>query len=69
MLGFYQLMERTRGAAVGPWMKQYPDTDEGILLHPAVVQAVAIVPLNHEGPLPEGLFSTSLESTARDYAD
>lgn len=56
VLGFHLLMERTEGEAVGHWLVQSPDDPGTVLLHPAVVDAIAAVPLMPEGRFPEDLF-------------
>jgi len=56
VLGFHLLMERTEGDAVGRWLMPSPSDPGTVLLHPAVIEAVASVPLLHEGRLPEELF-------------
>ncbi len=49
-------MERTEGDAVGRWLIPSPSDPGTVLLHPAVIEAVASVPLLREGRLPEELF-------------
>ncbi len=56
VLGFHLLMERTEGAAVERWLTFSRGDPETVLLHPAVIEAVASVPLLREGRLPEELF-------------
>lgn len=61
VLGFHLLMERTEGAAVGRWLTPSPSDPEAVLLHPAVIEAVASVPLLDEGRLPEELFIQTVD--------
>lgn len=56
VLGFHLLMERTEGAAVGRWLTPSSSDPETVLIHPAVIEAIASVPLLDEGRLPEELF-------------
>lgn len=60
VLGFHLLMERTEGAAVGQWLVQSPDEPGMVLLHSAVVEAIASVPLTSEGRFSEDIFGAYL---------
>jgi hypothetical protein len=65
VLGFYFLMERTRGEALQEWIDVCPDRPEAVSLHPAVVEALAIVPLDQTGSLDQQLYLTVIEGMAR----
>ena len=60
VLGFHLLMERTEGAAVGRWLVPNPDDPETVLLDPAVIEAIALVPLTADGLFSEDLFKDFL---------
>jgi GAF domain-containing protein len=53
VLGFYCLMERTGGRALAPWTYEDPTSAEVAILHPAVVEALAVVPIGDQGRLHE----------------
>jgi hypothetical protein len=53
VLGFYCLMERTGGRVLARWTSEYPTNPEGTILHPAVVEALALFPLGDQGRLQE----------------
>jgi len=64
VLGFHLLMVRTEGMVVERWMAPSPGSDETVILHPAVVEALAVVTLDPQGYLPETDFLRTLESLA-----
>ena len=71
VLGFHLFMERTEGAAVEHWLLTDPTDFETVLLHPAVIEAVASVPLLREGRLPEELFikTVVLQASSRSLGE
>jgi hypothetical protein len=55
VLGFYYLMERTRGRMVKGWVEACPDQPETVALDLIVVHGLANVPLSPEGHLSQSL--------------
>ena len=49
VLGFYLLMEQTRGAALADWIEACPERPQSVMLHPVVLEALAIVPIDASG--------------------
>jgi hypothetical protein len=68
VLGFYFLMERTRGQALQDWMEFCPDNPTAVILHPAVVDALAIIPLNSAGVLDQRLLLHTINLIAMNAA-
>ena len=64
VLGFYLLTERTEGAVLRPWAVPNPTDPETVLLHPALIEGLAAVPLLADGQLPEDLFLEIVASLA-----
>lgn len=64
VLAFYTLTERTGGAVVERWYDNDPESPETVLLHPAVVEAIATVPLSARGRLSVEDFSRAVEAAA-----
>ena len=68
VLGFYFLMERSRGTILEFW--EAPKSSEAlVVLHPAVISTVAGVALNENGMLSESAFLERLSRVAEDYPD
>jgi hypothetical protein len=65
VLGFYFLMERTRGEALQEWIDVCPERPEAVSLHPAVVEALAILPFDQTGGLNQHLYLQTIASLAR----
>ena len=66
VLGFYNLMISTRGAAVERWTTECPDSHGLVALDPAVVRALSEVILTDGGLLPEEAFLMLVERLAAD---
>jgi len=64
VLGFHSLMVMTRGALVESWVSSQREAPEVVLLHPAVVEAVAMTPLGHSGVMTESEFLRTLAVVA-----
>ena len=64
VLGFYFLTERTGGKAIERFIELCPHEPETVLLHPAVVEGLAVVPLGPEGKLSEDLFVITVAELA-----
>jgi hypothetical protein len=64
VLGFHRLMLLTRGALVADWVHSPEDRPEIILLHPAVVKAVAMTPLSECGAMVRPEFLRTLQIAA-----
>lgn len=61
VIGFCRLMEETQGALVERWMVATPQTPEHIVLHPAVVEALATTALSQCGRIAESLLLADIE--------
>jgi len=68
-LGFYYLAERTEGAVIQHRSRSCPETPETVLLHPALVQAIATAPLSDHGLLSESSFLETVEELATSSSD
>jgi hypothetical protein len=68
VLAFYLLMERTGGELLQDWMELCPDQPESVALDPAVINALAFVPLNQLGSLDPTLFLDTIELMSRKQA-
>ncbi len=64
LLSFYFLMERTKGEAIAHWISACPESPEVVDLHPAIVEALATVPLSNGGAMPEDLFLAMIDRIA-----
>lgn len=64
VLAFYCLMERTEGAVLKHWCDRNPEGEETVLLHPAVIEALATVPLGSRGQLHADEFIRAVEAAA-----
>jgi hypothetical protein len=64
VLGFHRLMMPTRGELVADWVHSPEDRPEVVLLHPAVVEAIAKTPLWECGAMVRPEFLKTLEATA-----
>lgn len=62
---FYFLMERTQGKVVQRWITQCPERPEEVLLAPAVVEGLALVPLQLRAGLVEASFLTAIRTCSR----
>lgn len=51
VLGFYLLTERSAGLAIKTWVTASEDHPDTVVLHPAIVEALATVPLQASQPL------------------
>ena len=60
VLGFHSLMVLTEGALVESWLFSDEETPELVTLHPAVVTAVAMTPLGHNGVMAAPEFLSTL---------
>ena len=69
VLGFCFLMERTRGAILQAAKIDALASETLIVLHPAVIEAVACVPLNASGVLTLAAFTTTLEDKILAHPD
>ncbi len=65
VLGFCCLMEKTRGAVVEDWIFPSPHGPEQILLHPAVVEAVATTLLSNRGHMSELALAADIRRLAQ----
>ena len=63
VLCFHFLMERTAGRAVEKWIQPIPERPEEIILHPAVVDALASVFLDTDTGLTEANLSAAIHNT------
>lgn len=61
VLGFYYLMEESGGAVIERWVSACEGSEEVVVLHPAVVETLAAVPLSALGGLTKGRFVSLLE--------
>jgi hypothetical protein len=61
VLGFYFLMERSRGEALQDWIQLCPEHPEAVSLHPLVIEALAIVPLDKTGALNRTLYLKTID--------
>ncbi len=64
VLAFYFLMERTKGAVLERWCDTNPEGEQTVLLHPAVVEAIANIPLSTRGQLHVEDFLKAVEAAA-----
>jgi hypothetical protein len=64
VLGFHSLMVMTKGALVEPWLASAEETPEVVLLHPVVVEAVAMTPLGQTGVMTGPGFLRTLSQIA-----
>lgn len=69
ILGFYYLAERTEGAVIQVWSRSCPETPETVLLHRALVEAIATAPLSDHGLLSEISFLETVEELATASSD
>lgn len=69
VLSFYSLMERTRGAILERWYDANPEGPQTVLLHPAVIEALATVALGPGGRLSADEFIRAVESAATTYPE
>ncbi|MGI4827853.1 MAG: hypothetical protein ACRYFU_06655 [Janthinobacterium lividum] len=65
VFGFCCLMEKTRGALVEQWMVPSPLGPERIILHPAIVEAVASTELSAQGRMSERVLIADIYSCWR----
>ena len=68
-LGFCYLVERSRGTLIERWTTPDPHGPEVVVLHPAVVQAIATVPLERTGVLLESAFLLAMELIVHEYPE
>lgn len=61
ILGFCCLMEKTRGGLVEGWVVPSPEGPEQVILHPAVVEAIANTQLSDQGGMSERVFTADVE--------
>ena len=61
IIGFCYLMEKTRGALVEQWSCEDPDGSEHVLLNPAIIEALANVPLSDKGGLSQGALHRQIQ--------
>jgi hypothetical protein len=64
VLNFYLLTERTAGTALQRWVIPCTEDPKLVLLHPALIEALATAPLTEQGELPEIAFLASVEAIA-----
>lgn len=64
VLNFYLLTERTAGTALSRWIMPCTDDPKLVVLHPALIEALATIPLSDDGLLPEATFLDSIEAIA-----
>ncbi len=64
VLNFYLLTERTAGKAVERWIMPCTEDPKLVLLHPALIEALATAPLTEQGELSETVFLDSVEALA-----
>lgn len=64
VLNFYLLSERTAGKALQRWIMPCTEDPKLVLLHPALIEALATTPLTEQGELPEIAFLESVEALA-----
>ena len=64
VLGLYFLMERTGGEALAGWMAPCVEDPTSVVLDPAVVEALAVVPLLQDGQLPDSRFVELIDQIA-----
>lgn len=62
VLGFYYIMEQTKGAAVERWMSRCPEHSDVVMLHSEVIRAIAEVPLSQDGHMADSLLIATVES-------
>lgn len=67
VLAFHFLMERTQGAVLERWCNSDPEGEETVLLHPAVVDAMATVSLHGRGQLQAEAFEKAVEAAAETH--
>jgi hypothetical protein len=65
VLGFYYLAQRNGGRILDRWVTECVDAADTVMLNPAVVEAIALVPLTGEGRIPEELFFEMVEAIDR----
>ena len=61
ILAFCSLMERSRGALLERWTMPTEQGVESVLLHPAVVEALACIPLSDRGALSDSAFMKQIQ--------
>ena len=66
LIGFYYMMERTRGEVLAAWTRESPVDPESIILHPAVVETIANIELTDAGCFSEALLLTRIASLVAD---
>ena len=66
LIGFYYMMERTRGEVLAAWTRESPADPESIILHPAVVETIASIELTDAGCFSEALLLTRIASLIAD---
>ena len=69
VLAFYSLMERTEGAVLERWCDRNPEGEETVLLHPAVIEAIAGIPLGSRGQLHANDFVQAVEAAAETHLE
>ncbi len=69
VLAFHFLMEQTSGALLRCWCSPDPKGEETVLLHPAVVEAIAKMPLSPRGQLHVKDFVQAVEVAAKMYPE
>ena len=69
VLAFYSLMERTKGVVLEPWCDRNPEGEETVLLHPAVLEALATIPLGSRGQLHADTFVQAVEGAAETHQE
>jgi len=64
LVAFYSLMVRSKGALLKPWMEESTLDPRTVVLETAIVQAVAIAPLNASGQFADVEFRGLVQSLA-----
>ncbi len=62
VLNFHLLMVESAGSAIDRWVSPCPETPEIVMLHAAIIEAIATVPLNNNGCWAENLFLALVDS-------
>ncbi len=66
VLNFYRLTAESAGSPVERWVQPCSAAEEEVLLHPALVQALACIPLGEQGRFAEDAFFGLVEDFARE---
>ena len=68
ILGFYRLTLRNAGTYLEEWITPCAENPEAVELHPAVVEALAAIPLSESGSFLPETFLTFVATVARTHA-